>query len=276
MIRLFTLSLAITVLITFSACEQSEPPETGRVGDKVFFSGYEWNVKSSTQLQGPGPNFFSNAQSDIYVDESGYVHLHISKRGDTWYSTELVSSENMGYGTYSFTIEGDFVNMPENIVVGLFTWDNDTFFEQANSEVDVELSKWGETNKTNTLQYAVQPVAFSTYFPERVANPEGTEWALIGVSTHIFHWTDTLITCRSYAGEEEIEANLISTWEFDLDNPARVKEEGGNSSQPIIIPAPGVTTNARLNFWRLPWVDDSNISDDRQELIIRAFDYIPV
>ena len=275
MTRLFTLFLAITLLLTFTSCEQSEPPETGRVGDKVFFSGYEWNVKSSTQLQGPGPNFFSNAESDIYVDESGYVHLHITKRGDTWYSTELVSEENMGYGTYSFTVEGDFVNMPENIVVGLFTWDNDTFFEQANSEVDVELSKWGETDKTNTLQYAVQPVAFSTYFPERVENPENTEWALIGVSTHIFHWTDTLITWRSYAGEEELEDNLISTWEFDLDNPARVKEENGLSSQPVVIPAPGLTTNARLNFWRLPWVDDSAIGDDRQELIIRAFSYNP-
>ena len=83
MTRLLTLSLAITFLVTFTSCEQSEPPETGRVGDKVFFSGYEWDVKTSNQIQGPGPKFFRNAASDIYVDDSGYVHLHFTKRGDT-------------------------------------------------------------------------------------------------------------------------------------------------------------------------------------------------
>lgn len=116
-----------------------------------MFSGHEWNIKSSTSAVGPGPNFFSNAAEDIYLDENGYLHMFISERDGQWYSTEIISADTMGYGTYKFTIERDYVNIPENIVVGLFTWDNNTFYEEANSEIDMELSKWGDADKQNTL-----------------------------------------------------------------------------------------------------------------------------
>ena len=271
----FYISVFVLAALSFMSCEQSDPPNFGRIGNKVLFSGHEWDVKSSATTVGPGPNYFSENLDDIYVDEYGYLHMHITQRGGRWYSTEIVSTDTMGYGTYKFTIQGDFVNMPENIVIGLFTWDNNTFYEQANSEIDVELSKWGDVDKENTLQYGIQPIAFSTFFPERVFNPVGTESYLIGVSTHVFHWTDTLVSFRSYAGEQELESQLIAQWEFDLDNPPRIKEEGGNSSLPIVIPAPGNTTNARINYWILPWIDPGPTDGLRQEFIVRYFDYIP-
>jgi len=92
---------------------------------------------------------------------------------------------------------------------------------------------------------------------------------------HIFHWTDTLVTFRSYRGEQEIESQLISSWEFDLDHPARVKEEGGLSYLPVIIPGPGSTAKARINFWILPWVAPGPTDNERQELIVREFSYMP-
>jgi hypothetical protein len=257
------------------SCEQSDPPNHGRFGDTVLFSGYEWDVKTSISPVGPGPNYFSDDEDDIFVDASGYLHMLISERNGIWYSTEIVSKDTMGYGTYKFTIQGDFVNMPENIVVGLFTWDDNTFYEQANSEIDVELSKWGDVDKENTLQYGIQPIAFSTFHPERVFNPLITESYLIGVSTHIFHWTESLVTFKSYSGETEDENMLISDWEFDLDNPARVKEEGGQSSLPIVIPAPGNTTNTRINYWILPWIDAGPTDGLQQEFIVRTFTFIP-
>lgn len=265
--------IGILVLL-FSSCEQSEPPEFGRAGEKVFFSGYTWNVKSYLDFQhGPGPNYFSNFQEDIFVDDNGYLHMKISNHGDKWYSTEVINETVMGYGKYSFVVEGDFYNIPRNTVVGLFTWDNTTFFSDGNSEVDVELSKWGDEGEEDILSYAVQPVAFSTFFSERVRKQETSPEDLIGVFNHTFVWTDTLITWKSYRGDSENEADLIASWSFDLDNPARVKEEGGNSSDPIVIPAPGPETQARINHWILTWIDAGPTDNEEQEFIVRRFDY---
>ncbi|MFT4662708.1 MAG: hypothetical protein ACI8XB_003001 [Patiriisocius sp.] len=263
------------IVILGMACEQSDPPDFGRFGDVVKFSGLNWDVKTSENTIGPGNNFFSGFHEDVYVDDNGYLHMKIAEHGDRWYSSEVISQDTMGYGTYSFTVEGDFTTLPDNVVVGLFTWDNNTFLEEANSEVDIEFSKWG-ADKENTLQYGVQPIAFSgDYFAERVYNPDNVS-EIAGVSTHLFHWTDTLITWESYTGDAQIEANKFNEWSFDLTNPARVKVEGGQSSQPIIIPAPGSTTNARINFWLLTYISPGPSGGETQEFIVRSFDYTPL
>lgn len=264
-------------------CKQSDPPtkvfeETfGRVGDSVHFSGMDWTVKVHESGQwGPGPNYFSGSEEDIFVDENGYLHLKIVNRDNKWFSTEVVSDDNLGYGTYIWTVEGDLEDIPNNIVLGLFTWDNNTFFEQANSEVDIEFSKWGDNAQNKTGQYGVQPIHFGTHYPERANKMDPGAGKLKGVTTHAFTWTDTLISWVSYAGDTYGSGEVLGTWEFDLSNPARVKEEGGNSANPIIIPAPGATTNARMNFWTLPWVADGPVDGREQEIVIRRFTYEPL
>ncbi|NNK80197.1 MAG: hypothetical protein HKO93_01765 [Flavobacteriales bacterium] len=263
--------LALFLALILISCEQSEPRDFGRNGNEVLFSGRIWDVKSG--FNGPGPNFFSDHVDDIYVDDEGLLHMHITERDGTWYSTEVVSRDTMGYGTYTFTVEGDFVGMPENTVVGLFTWDNNTFFEQANSEVDIEFSKWGD-DKENTLQYGVQPIAFGDYNEERVFNPPNVA-ELEGITTHMFNWTDTLITWKSFTGETTNESAKFAEWTFDLDNPARIKYENNMESLPIIIPAPGNTTNARINFWILTFLEAGPIGGQRQEYIVHSFEYEP-
>ena len=277
MMKNTTKYVALICLIVFGfGCEQSDPPDFGRAGDVVKFSGRDWDVKISETVVGPGPNYFSGFQEDVFVDDNGYLHMRIAEHDGRWYSSEIVSRDTMGYGTYSFTVEGDFVNLPENVVVGLFTWDNNTFYAEANSEIDIEFSKWGNNNKENLLQYAAQPVAFNgDYFAERVYNaPDITP--NIGVSTHTFHWTDTLVTWKSYEGDAALDAYKYAEWTFDLNNPARVKVEGGQSSQPIVIPGPGSTTNARINFWILPWISEGPTDNQTQEYIVRNFTYIPI
>lgn len=266
------------IAVHFSSCKQSDPEDIlDRIGDVVYFSGYAWDVKiSDNVLLGPGPNYFSGYYEDVFVDEQGYLHMRIAEHGGKWYSSEVISQMAMGYGTYTFVVQGDLENIPENITLGLFTWDNNTFFEEANSEVDIEFSKWGDTAFDNTLHFSVQPVNFGPYYPERTYNPDTEPGDLIGISTHLFIWTDTLITWNSYRGDSEDPADLVATWSFDLDNPARVKNENGSSSEPIIIPAPGETTNARINFWLLPWVSTIPTDGLEQEVVIRRFAYAPL
>ena len=268
------LILICCALFVLSSCQQSDPPSFGRSGTEVYFSDMVWDVKVyENQTHGPGPNYFSPYEDDIFVDEDGYLHMRIANHDDKWFSSEIVSRKITGYGKYKWVIEGDFVNVPSNTVVGLFTWDNTTFFSDGNSEIDIELSKWGNASDPNTLQYAVQPVFFGDYYAERVRQQITEPADLIGVSTHVFNWTDTLVTWYSYKGDTEDESALIGSWSFDLDNPPRVKEEGGNQSDPIVIPAPGPETNVSINFWTLPWIADGPEGGEEQEYIVRSFDY---
>ncbi len=54
------IALVFSVIGMLYGCKQSDPPNFGRTGDLVLFSDYEWDIKHSTSLLGPGPNLFSN------------------------------------------------------------------------------------------------------------------------------------------------------------------------------------------------------------------------
>jgi hypothetical protein len=269
----------------FLTCKQSDPPEQkttnindafyGRFGDSIRFSGRSWKVKIYENAKwGPGPNFFSGREEDITIDEKGYLHMKIVNKDGKWMSTEVICDDHTGYGTYIFTIEGDIENIPENIVLGLFTWDDGTFQSDANSEVDIEFSKWGNANDPRTLQYGVQPIHFGTYYPEREHRPTYEIGKIIGVSTHAFTWSQDKIEWKSFAGDTYGQGELLAQWSFDKNNPARVKEENGMRSQPVIIPKPGSQTQCRINFWITPWINPIPSDGKEHEIIIRRFEFI--
>jgi len=267
--------IALLVMLAM-ACKQSDPEEVQmRSGDTLTFAGRKWDIKSSTVPVGPGPNFFSKRYNDVRVDENGYLRLRIVNRDGLWYSTEVISQDTMGYGKYAWTVQLDPMLFASNVVLGLFTWDNNTFFEQANSEVDIEFSKWGAETSTTPLTYSVQPVNFGPYYAERSEYANISPDVLQGITTHVFEWTDSLITWYSYAGEYNSGNPNFAEWSFDLNNPARIKYEGPNVSQPIVIPAPGNTTNARMNLWTLPHVAVGPEDGAEQEVTIRDFHFEP-
>jgi hypothetical protein len=266
---------AFMLVLALASCKQSDPEDVlGRQGDVVTFAGRDWDVKYSLVPVGPGPNNFSRLYDDVWVDENGYLHLTIDKHNDVWYSSEVISQDTMGFGTYTWTIQADPMSFSENVVFGLFTWDNNTFFTDGNSEVDIEFSKWGDISSTSPTTFSVQPVSFGSFYAERTKELEVDPAVLNGVTTHQFTWTDTLITWKSYAGELP-QGNAIAQWSFDLDHPARVKEEGGQLSQPIVIPSPGNTTNARMNLWTIPYQGVGPNNGLKHEVIIRNFSYQP-
>ena len=266
--------LILSVLFLYS-CSQSDPSFNPTEGDVLTFSRLKWDIKHGNSLLGPGPNYFSNSPSDVWIDDQGFLHLTLHEHNGIWYSTEVVSQDTFAYGTYVFTIQGNLNNIDREMVLGLFTWDNNTFQEQANSEVDIEFSKWRVDTALHTLQYGVQPIAFGDYNPERLDQPNVSSENWNGVSTHAFTWTDTLITWESWLGTEYGNGPPLCGWTFDLDNPARIKYENGNASDPVIIPAPGNTTNARMNLWLLSGPSGPAIKIGR-EVIIQKFEFIPL
>lgn len=264
--------LATTILIS---CQQGEPQFNNREGDVLTFSGRQWQIKKyEDQVWGPGPNFFTTHPNDVFVDDKGHLHLTITERNGVWRCTEVISLDNFGYGTYIWTIRGNTQIIDRNVVVGLFTWDDFTFKSDANSEVDIEFSKWGDPNQDTTLQYGVQPINFGPYYPERDYKPKADPRLWNGVSTHAFTWTADSITWASWPGDTYGNGEPAAKWTFDKNNPARVKNEGGNSSNPIVIPKPGNNTNARMNLWLVNGPDGPFIPV-RHEIVIEKFEYRP-
>ena len=252
------------------------PPQTNfchPCDDPMYFSGYHWQVKNYESYPwGPGDNFFSARRSDVFVDSTGFLHLRLAEHGGKWYSTEVITEEETGYGVYTFVIEGNVDALPHNTVIGMFTWDDSSYFSQCNSELDVEIARWGDSTQANPLLYSVQPVWSAGHFPERSYTVSTTPQQLNGITAHRIIWTDSLITWKSWERFAD-SPFLIGSWSFDLNNPPRRKEENGNISNYIVIPAPGPDTHARINFWML---DGGPPADGQEhEIIVRRFSYEP-
>lgn len=237
----------------------------------IEFSDYEWEIKFAEHMLGPGPNLFGDSKDNIWVDEEGFLHLTVNKENGLWQSTEVVSKENFGYGTYIFTIEGNLSYLDPNVTLGLFTWNNYTFKSQANSEIDIEFARWGKADDPMTLQYAVHPVSDTTRMRRCETNP--LVWN--GISTHAFTWTDSTIIWESYLGENYGLGKPICRWVFTRDNRGMVKHESGRSSDPVVIPEPGSQTNVRMNLWLSKGPVIGPRGNVPTEVIIRKFDFIP-
>lgn len=258
------------------ACHQGEPPVLPEVEEKgdVYFSGYYWNYKTSSTLVGPGPNRFSSSPDNIFIDANGMLHLRITKGNNVWLCSELISVKEFGYGTYEFTTFGTLDNLNENVVLGLFTWDDYSFQNEANSEVDIEFSKWGNASDSLLLTYSVQPVWFDTPGPyaERSYKPKINKSIINGETRHLFTWTPDSVVWKSFTANDNV--NPFAKWVFNKNNISRTKIEGNRVSNPIIIPKPSDSTNVRFNLWLL---HSKAPSDGKEaEVIIKSFKYYPL
>lgn len=268
----------VMLVLALAACKQSPPPpyvEPEIKGDFAF-SGYQWKYKNATTPVGPGPNRFAGNNNFAWVDALGNLHLKIATQNNVWQCSEIISTKVFGYGTYVFTCLSDISNFNERVVFGFFTWDNYSFQTQANSEVDVEFSRWGNSNDTGLVTYSVQPVIFSNPIPytERTHKPKIATSYLKQPMTYMMKWTPDSIRWESYAGFNYPGTELVSSWTFTKNNIPRSKIENNLTSNPIIIPAPSDSTNFRFNFWLLNGQAPSN--NLPHEIVLSNFKYTPL
>jgi hypothetical protein len=45
-------------------------------------------------------------------------------KNGVWYSSEVINKKSLGYGKYSVKIISDVSNLDADIIVGMFTWDD--------------------------------------------------------------------------------------------------------------------------------------------------------
>src|SRR5699024_1385942 len=83
----------------------------------ISFSDYDWLVKSSgDHTVGPGPNYFSDSEGNVWVDDEGKLHLKIKKESSIWYNSEVTLLQSLGYGHYVFQIDSRIDQLDKNIV----------------------------------------------------------------------------------------------------------------------------------------------------------------
>lgn len=221
---------------------------TERASRVISFSGYEWVVKTSLFLVGPGPNYFTESIDNVWVDSLGQLHLKITKRNEIWYCSEVILKQSLGYGRYTFKLASQVGQINENAVLGLFTWDNDGC-QDFYREIDIEFSRWGVVTDPNA-QYVIQPW-----------NQTGNRnrWMIpptLNLSTHSFVWRPDSIDFVSAKGHLSgiPSDSIIYSWRY---------------KRPT-VPKPG-KENVRLNLWLnngRPPSDNKDI-----EVVITKFEY---
>jgi len=219
----------------------------------LSFSNYGWSVKDSHGAQtGPGNNYFSDSVSNVWTDAQGSLHMKICKRADIWSCAELVSQRSFGYGTYRIFLDSTADNIDTNVVLGLFTWNDDAPY--AHREIDVELSRWGSVTDTNNAQFVVQPWDQAEHLKRYRIPPSITN------STHSFTWHSNRIDYISHEGHFTLPPSsntVVFQWSFTETN--EVPQTGGE--------------NFRINLW-LNNTSGTTDGED-EEIIINRFAFIP-
>jgi len=105
------------------------------------------------------------------------LHLRMEERNGVWSCAEVSLTRSLGYGSYTFVVQ-DIGHLGPSAVLGLYTAD-DFRTDNVRSELDVELSRWGNPQGKNA-QFVVQPF----YIPENISR----FMAPPGVLTHAFRW----------------------------------------------------------------------------------------
>jgi len=217
----------------------------------LSFSGYDWWVKAGTGALGPGPNYFSDSNSNVWLDASGQLHLKITNRSNQWQCAELVSARTFGLGNYRFELNSRVDNLDPNLVLGLFTWSDDPVY--ANREIDVECSRFGNPADPTCAQFVVQPYNLPGHLT-RYSVP-----VALTNSTHLFIWESNRIRFESQRNgysANPIAGNVISTWDYSLSTPQPGDE------------------NVRLNFWLMNGLPPTNGRE--AEIVIKSFQFAPL
>jgi len=152
----------------------------------ISFAGCDWYVKDG--YYGPGPNYWSDSNESVWLDEAGRLHMKIRYDGSRWYCAEIFTTNYTTYGEHRFLIESDPALYDKNIVVGLFIYANDE------AEVDIEFSRWGAPNNPEIGSFTVQPYTVKEN-TKRFAFGDAIEQ-----STHYFNWKENYIMFGSFVG----------------------------------------------------------------------------
>ena len=218
------------------------PFHTTQPTGTIHFSGYDWLVRIS-HAERLGPHSYS--QSNVSLDERGFLHLRITKSAGGWVCSEAKLGRSLGYGTYTFTVE-DTAHLEPAAVLQLYTW-SDAALAYDHREMNINLSRWGHA-VGNNAEFIIQPFYVKTNSFRFLVPP--------GLHTYSFRWEPGSAVFRSVSGSGAAEnQNLVASHAF-----------GGN------IPPPGdealTMTFCEFGMADIPLKQEA-------EIVVERFQYLP-
>lgn len=253
------------------------PPKDNRKKYRNVWNQFVVEVKEDMNVCGPGNNIFSQ-KTVLMPRNSNDLKLQYKVVNGVWTGSEVrvlpPRFTQFSYGTYRFSIKTITLKrnrrrimkeLPPSLVLGLFTWDptdNYAIHENWNHEVDIEISRWNDTNAMD-LQFLVQPPGspqmkrFNTGANGINRNPGNS-------NIYEFLWNPGYIEWNTTAGGGV--THNYSTKENVINNV------------PDYIQCLPANVEVRLNLWNMlgstvtPTMMTTN---DIVEVIIDKFEYIP-
>ena len=187
-------------------------PAAPIVSKTLHFSGFDWSVRASASDRGGSPNSYD--PGNAWTDEKGYLHLRMLMRNGGWSCAEVNLKRSLGFGTYRLVVQ-DSAHLDPSAVLGFFTWD-ELGSDENRSELDIELSRWGNPEGKNA-QYVVQPF----YVPENVSRFT----VPAGELTHILRWEPGSASFKTIKGSVvNSEAKSIGEHTFTAGVPTPTAE----------------------------------------------------
>jgi len=201
---------------------------------RINWSGHTWIIKTGYEF--PGPNKCADDKENVYLDDSGNLHLKIISKNGRWYCSEIYGTETFGYGKYIFEIESA-AKLADNVVLGMFVYQND---EQ---EIDIEFSRWGIPGSPNMVFVVQQTTATKEH-----NNPYHHEFYIDqnASSVNQFFWSDSEISFQTKSSDN------TKQWKYPLDYIPKTDNE-----------------KVHLNLWLVK--GDSPINGQEQEVILKSF-----
>ena len=221
------------------------------------WQGIEWTARNSTEQEGPGPNLWS--ADNVKIDNDGQLHLKITLRNGQWTSAEVYTPHKYGFGRYVGYIEGAVDKFDPKVVFGLFTYPTAEEGPDGTNEIDIEWSKWGETDSDATnLAYTIYPSAEGGPIVSHKKKQD-----LLGTyTTSSFTWSPQGIKLQTYHGHTTDDRNKFFEWE----TPSSFADANPLSPVPI-----------HMNLWvhqdKIPGT--APMDNQEVEVIIHKFTYTP-
>ena len=167
----------------------------------ILFAGVEWQVKHHQDtVAGPGYNYWSASENNVWIDSQGHLHLKITKAADgRWNCAEVNTTLYASYGIQRFFINSKYDEMDPNIVFSVFLYKDDEH------EIDIEYSKWSNSAIfSHNTQYVIQDNTIiskdlkiyleGTNIERFIANLNGP------LTTHTIDWQQTEVKFQSIHG----------------------------------------------------------------------------
>ena len=212
------------------------------LGRTVSFSGRSWAVKRSDQPVGPGPNLFSDSTKNVWADALGQLHLRITHRQGQWRCAEVVVDQSLGHGSYRFSVASPVGALDPNVVLGLFTWNDDPAHHHR--EMDIEFAGPDDPSERTNAQYVVQPAERPGHL-RRFIHPR-----FMAPTTHTFTWARERVGFTSTTAG----GRRISGWTYVGPD----------------VPPPG-GEHTRANLWLRAGLPPTN--GDEVEVVLTAFSF---